>query len=73
MPDHKFRIGQMVRLQRDFAMSATGAYEVIRQLPATANGELHYRIKGMHEAHERVAAEHQLASAGGGAAASRAK
>jgi hypothetical protein len=65
MPDHKFRVGQLVRLQRDSAMSATGAYEVIRQLPATVNGELQYRIKGIHEPHERMAAEHQLTSAGG--------
>lgn len=73
MADHKFRIGQIVRLQRDSAMSATGAFEVVRQLPATADGALHYRLKGVHEAHERVAAEHQLASAQGGASATRHK
>lgn len=71
MPEHKFRIGQMVRLQRDPAMSATGSFKVVRQLPATADGALHYRLKGVHEAHERVAAERQLASAQGGPSATR--
>jgi hypothetical protein len=65
MAGHKFRVGQTVRLQRDSATSATGHYEVIRLLPATVNGEFQYRIKAVHEAYERMAAEHQLTSAGG--------
>jgi hypothetical protein len=34
-------------------------YEIVRQFPET-NGEFHYRIKGFHEPHARMATEGEL-------------
>jgi hypothetical protein len=60
---HKFRVGQLVRLHSDASITASGLYEVVRLLPSTANGELQYRLRGVHEPHERIAAQHRLSSA----------
>ena len=42
--------------------SGEGVYEVVRQLPATQNGDYHYRIKGQN-GQERAVAETELAPA----------
>jgi hypothetical protein len=56
MATHKFRVGRKVQLA---AYAPAGDYEIVRQLPES-NGEFQYRIKGSHEAHERVVKESQL-------------
>ena len=61
----KFNVGQIVRYTSGF-VGRTGAdanYKVVRVLPLE-NDEQFYRIKGDHEAHERVARESQLAGGG---------
>jgi hypothetical protein len=62
---HKFNIGQIVQFHPDrnerFTAPA-GAYEITKQLPHNGR-EYEYRIKSMHEEHERTARESQLNSA----------
>jgi hypothetical protein len=36
-----------------------GAYEIVRVVPSE-RGEPRYRVRSVHEAHERVAWEHEL-------------
>jgi hypothetical protein len=60
MPDHKFRVGEIVRLSPFITRNVPGgSYEVIKQLPERS-GELEYRIKSMNEPHERVVRESEL-------------
>jgi hypothetical protein len=61
---HKFRIGQLVRLEADVTTRATGVYSVVQLVPGGVDGVLQYRIKGVHEQHERMVKEHQLTPAG---------
>lgn len=64
MIEHRFIIGQMVKVRTRFLdRSGDGVYEVVRQLPATPNGDFHYRIKGAN-GQERAVAETELTSAG---------
>ena len=64
MPDHRFTIGQRVRVRTRFLdRSGEGVYEVVRQLPATPNGDYHYRIKSQN-GQERAVAETELTPAG---------
>jgi hypothetical protein len=60
--DQKFMVGQSVRYTSGFVGRTGGSasYKVVRVLPLE-NDEQFYRIKGTHEAHERVARESQLA------------
>ena len=60
MADHRFKLGQHVRLSRSFPdRTGSGPYEIIRLLPESADGELHYRVKGPDKV-ERAVAESQL-------------
>ena len=61
MATHKFRIGRKVQLVATLfdRYAPAGDYEIVAQLPES-NGEFQYRIKGSHEAHERVVKESQL-------------
>lgn len=60
MPDHKFRIGEIVFLTPSLDRNVPGgAYVVTRQLPEQ-HGEFEYRIRSVHEPHERVARESEL-------------
>ena len=64
MPEHRFTVGQRVRVRTRFLdRSGDGVYEVVRQLPATPNGDYHYRIKSPN-GQERAVAETELAPAG---------
>jgi hypothetical protein len=58
MPDHKFKIGQTVYLERSFALPG-GAYVITARLPER-DGEFEYRIKSVNEPHERAVLESQL-------------
>lgn len=63
MNAHRFDIGQLVRVKTRFLdRSGEGVYEVVRKLPATPNGDFHYRIKGP-SGQERAVAETELTSA----------
>lgn len=59
--DHRFRLGQMVRLSRrsSYQAMAEGTYQVVRQLPYS-EGDYQYRIKSAREQHERVVKESEL-------------
>jgi hypothetical protein len=60
MPTHKFQIGQTVFLTPFPSQKIPGgAYTVTRRLPER-NGEFEYRVKSVHEPHERVVREGEL-------------
>lgn len=62
MAEHRFRVGQHVRMMHRYPDPAGSAvYEVVRLMPETANGELHYRVKNP-AGQERAAGESQLSS-----------
>lgn len=64
MNEHRYNVGQLVRVKTRFLdRSGDGVYEVVRQLPATPNGDFHYRIKSSN-GQERAVAETELTSAG---------
>ena len=62
MTELRFRVGQLVRLQQ-VQIGAPDLYEVVTLLPVTANGDLQYRLRGIHEPHERIVGTHQISSA----------
>lgn len=63
MANHRYKIGELVRLTRSFPdRTGTGLYEVVRLLPETPNGEVHYRLKGPDKV-ERAVAESDLSVA----------
>jgi hypothetical protein len=61
---HRFRLGQKVRLTRDYPYrpTAAGDYQVVGQLP-DSKGELRYRIKSTHKPQEIVVKESELKKA----------
>jgi hypothetical protein len=63
MSEHRYTLGQRVKVKTRFLdRSGDGVYEVVRQLPATPNGDYHYRIKSAN-GQERAVAETELTSA----------
>ena len=69
---HKFQVKQIVRVLPAFGPGAppAGLYEIVRLMPA-GGGSVSYRVKGMHESHERVVDERCLSADLGNAAAAR--
>lgn len=62
MAEHRFGVGQMVRMAHRYPDPAgTAVYEVVRLMPATADGEFHYRVRAS-SGQERAASESQLSS-----------
>jgi hypothetical protein len=60
MTERKFRIGELVELNRAPGIDAPrGPYEIVGLLPGE-DGVPMYRIKSWHEQHERVADEAHL-------------
>ena len=60
MADHVFKLGQMVSLNRPLPDHSTSrTFEIIRLLPASVDGEVHYRVRGSDKI-ERAVAESQL-------------
>ena len=60
MADHRFKLGQNVRLTRSFPdRTGAGSYEIIRLLPEGVDGEPSYRIRGADKV-ERAVTEGQL-------------
>jgi hypothetical protein len=62
---HKFKPGDLVQFQTGFLQprSAAGVYTVVRALPASSDGQLHYHVKSEVEPYGRIALEHQLVRA----------
>jgi hypothetical protein len=63
METRKFASGQVVHFTPSFsqdARSATGLYEILRQMPIEGGDETSYRIKSQVSGQERIAREHQL-------------
>jgi hypothetical protein len=58
MPLHKFNVGDIVALKPVNRNVPAGFYEVVKQLPGSSEPE--YRIKSIHEPHQRVAREGEL-------------
>jgi hypothetical protein len=62
----KFANGQVVNFTPSFSQdsrSATGPYEILRQMPIEGGDETTYRIKSQTSGQERIAREHQLENA----------
>jgi hypothetical protein len=62
---YKFKPGDLVRFETGFLQprTASGVYTVVRALPASSDGQLHYHVKSDVETHGRIALEHQLVPA----------
>lgn len=56
---HRFIVGQSVRLNRKFPPGAVGSYTVEQVMPLGSDG-FEYRIKASEEKFVRVAKEHEL-------------
>lgn len=64
MTDHLFKLGQMVALKRPLPdRTGFGKFEVIRLLPAAADGELQYRVRGPDKIERAVGESHLSKSA----------
>ena len=62
----KFVNGQVVHFTPSFSQdskSATGPYEILRQMPIEGTDENTYKIKSQSNGQERIAREHQLEDA----------
>ena len=61
MQDHKFKVGQTVRMVRKNVpgRSGDGVYEITRAMPFDGI-EVSYRIKAGHETHERAVREGEI-------------
>lgn len=60
MAQHRFEMGQQVRMMARYPDPAGSAiYHIVRLMPETPNGELHYRVKN-EAGQERAASESQL-------------
>ena len=62
MTQATFREGQLVRLRLDQHTGLPDLYQIVSILPVASNGDLQYRLRGIYEAHERMAAEHQISA-----------
>jgi hypothetical protein len=58
---HKFPVGERVRLAAHVHRIAVAGGYVITKLLPERDGECEYRIKSTNESHERVARESELA------------
>ena len=63
MTEHKFRVGQLVRMNRGDDTKETNLYQVVHMLAATPEGDSQYRLRGIYEWHERIAVDSQISRA----------
>jgi hypothetical protein len=63
MSEHRFCVGQSVRLTVRFPRPAPGVYEIVKMMPLDG-GCFEYRIKSINEQFARVAKEHDLSDEG---------
>jgi len=62
MAEHRFQVGQQVRMAARYPDPAGNAvYEIVRLMPVGPGGECQYRVKNP-AGQERAAAESQLSS-----------
>ena len=57
-----YQAGQTVRLVRSLSLRSApdGEFKIVRPLPDDGGGETQYRIKSIHEPHDRVVKESDL-------------
>lgn len=61
MPAYNYQVGQVVEAAKSiFSVIPAGRYEIVRRMPPTVGGENQYRIKSLHDGHERVVKESDL-------------
>jgi hypothetical protein len=62
MPDHKFRIGQIVTYRAPVRIrdAPPGIYVIIARLPQSDDSQLKYRIKHSSEPYQQIAKEGEL-------------
>jgi hypothetical protein len=61
MSEYKYRTGQVVEpASKGSSFIPWGRYEVVRLMPPTMDGNNQYRIKALHDGHERVVKEGEL-------------
>lgn len=60
MSQHRFKVGDHVRIARSFPdRTGSSVYEIVRLMPESPNGEFHYRLRGPDKI-ERAVAESEL-------------
>jgi tRNA(Ile2) C34 agmatinyltransferase TiaS len=66
MDERKFKVGQKVRLVQRILYRTTpnAVYEITRAMPSDGR-EHSYRVKALHENHERAVSEGEIESAFG--------
>ena len=62
MTDHRFHVGQQVRLKHDALTRVAGSVEVLRKMPCDVDGAPQYRVRAVGDSFERLAKEHQLSA-----------
>jgi hypothetical protein len=63
MPEHTFRVGQVVQARGTSRNLPRGLFRVLRLLPSTAGGVPLYCIKGEGETVERVVEQQEIEAA----------
>jgi hypothetical protein len=58
-----FRVGQLVRLKAVNALGAPDLYKVVHILDVPPGEDVQYRLRGIHEPHERLVRNHQISPA----------
>jgi len=61
MQPHKFKVGSYVRVNAAKYLGAPqGRYEIIRQMPPSADNQNQYRVKSVEDGVERMVREEDL-------------
>jgi hypothetical protein len=63
MAEERYRVGQLVRLKVGTTLDAPDLYQVVHILEGPSSGDVQYRLRGIHEPHERHVRDHQISSA----------
>ena len=63
MTEARFRLGQLVRLRVGKALDAPDLYQVVHILEEPSRADVQYRLRGIHEPHERHVRDHQISPA----------
>jgi hypothetical protein len=63
MAEERYRVGQLVRLRVGMTLDAPDLYQVVHILDEPSSGDVQYRLRGIHEPHERHVRDHQISPA----------
>jgi hypothetical protein len=63
MIEERFRVGQLVRLKVSKALDVPDLYQVVHVLREPSSADVQYRLRGIHEPHERHVRDHQISPA----------